>query len=77
MRKSVGQRGLFGYAALVAAACALFVVGVEQPTLTRKFGAQYEAYRRAVPAWWPRLHPWRPEEGEGEPPRPQSGPPVG
>jgi hypothetical protein len=20
--------------------------------------AKYEAYRRAVPAWWPRRHPW-------------------
>jgi hypothetical protein len=21
---------------------------------------KYEAYRRAVPAWWPRRHPWQP-----------------
>jgi protein-S-isoprenylcysteine O-methyltransferase Ste14 len=32
------------------------------PTLTRRFGADYEAYRRAVPAWWPRLRPWEPGE---------------
>ena len=24
------------------------------------FGAEYEAYRRAVPGWWPRRHAWRP-----------------
>ena len=26
----------------------------EEPTLARRFGADYEAYRRAVPGWWPR-----------------------
>ena len=26
----------------------------------RRFGAEYDAYRRAVPAWLPRLRPWRP-----------------
>jgi hypothetical protein len=31
----------------------------EEPTLCRQFGAQYDAYRSAVPGWWPRLHPWR------------------
>ncbi len=25
----------------------------------RRFGAEYESYRRAVPAWWPRLCSWR------------------
>jgi hypothetical protein len=24
---------------------------------------KYEAYRRAVPAWWPRRHPWQPDQG--------------
>jgi len=64
---------LFPYAALVLAAMAAFVLGYEQPTLRRRFGASYEAYRRAVPAWWPRLRPWRPEDGDrqdGGPGRP-------
>ncbi len=30
----------------------------EEPVLARKFGAEYRAYRRAVPAWIPRLQPW-------------------
>ena len=51
---------LVPYAAVVALAFVLFVLGYEQPTLQRQFGPQYEAYRRAVPAWWPRRHPWRP-----------------
>jgi hypothetical protein len=27
-------------------------------TLARQFGEQYQAYRRAVPAWRPRARPW-------------------
>jgi protein-S-isoprenylcysteine O-methyltransferase Ste14 len=53
---------LIGYAALVAAAFAAFVLGHEQPALARTFGEQCATYRRAVPAWWPRLTPWRPGE---------------
>jgi protein-S-isoprenylcysteine O-methyltransferase Ste14 len=37
-----------------------FVHWYEEPTLARKFGAQYEEYRRAVPGWIPRLTPWKP-----------------
>lgn len=42
------------YAAAVGAAVAAFVRLYEEPTLARRYGAQYEAYRRDVPAWWPR-----------------------
>ena len=56
----LGQAVLLGYALPVAAAVAAFVHAYEQPTLSRRFGAEYEAYRRHVPAWWPRLRPWRP-----------------
>jgi protein-S-isoprenylcysteine O-methyltransferase Ste14 len=44
----------------VLAVMAAFVRGYEEPALRRRYGAQYEAYRRAVPGWWPRLRPWRP-----------------
>jgi protein-S-isoprenylcysteine O-methyltransferase Ste14 len=47
----LGQLVLVPYAALFAAAVAPFVYGYEQPTLTRRFGSEYEAYRAAVPAW--------------------------
>ncbi|MFI5896191.1 methyltransferase family protein [Actinoplanes sp. NPDC051513] len=53
---------LLGYAALVTAAMVAFVLGYEQPVLTSKFGDEYTTYRRAVPGWWPRLTPWRPEQ---------------
>jgi protein-S-isoprenylcysteine O-methyltransferase Ste14 len=50
---------LLGYAAGVAVAFVAFVSGYEQPTLARRYGAQYQAYRQAVPGWWPRLRPPR------------------
>lgn len=31
----------------------------EEPALRRRFGAEYDAYRAAVPAWLPRLRPRR------------------
>jgi protein-S-isoprenylcysteine O-methyltransferase Ste14 len=58
---ALGQSGLLLYAAVVGGAMAAFASGYEEPALARQFGAQYEAYRRAVPAWWPRRHPWQPD----------------
>ena len=55
----LGRAVLVGYAAIVAAAFVAFVYGYEQPNLTRRYGAEYAAYRRAVPGWWPRLVPAR------------------
>jgi protein-S-isoprenylcysteine O-methyltransferase Ste14 len=62
----VGQAALLGrpalllYAALFMAAVATFVYVYEQPTLSARFGADYEEYKRNVRAWWPRLRPWNP-----------------
>ena len=53
------QPAVLLYAAVVLAACVMFVVGYEQPALRRRFGSQYDDYQRAVPGWWPRLQPWR------------------
>src|SRR5262245_47681717 len=55
-----GQLSLVVYAAFFWAVTAAFVQWYEEPTLRRQFGAEYEAYRREVPAWWPRRTPWRP-----------------
>jgi len=55
----LGRPVLLGYAAVVAAAFVAFVYGYEQPALARRYGAQYQAYRQAVPGWWPRLRPAR------------------
>jgi protein-S-isoprenylcysteine O-methyltransferase Ste14 len=51
---------LVGYAAFFWIATASFVHLYEEPTLVRTYGDQYEEYRRNVPAWTPRLTPWKP-----------------
>ena len=56
----LGRPGLLAYAALFGATVWLFVHFYEEPALTRQFGLEYEAYRRAVPGWWPRRRPWAP-----------------
>jgi protein-S-isoprenylcysteine O-methyltransferase Ste14 len=64
----IGQALLFGnlwllaYAAASWAVPAAFVRFYEEPTLARTYGTEYEEYRRAVPAWLPRLRPWTPHQ---------------
>jgi protein-S-isoprenylcysteine O-methyltransferase Ste14 len=58
----LSRLGLLLYAAAAWLVAAAFVRWYEEPTLTLRFGTDYEAYRRAVPAWWPRLRPWEPGE---------------
>jgi protein-S-isoprenylcysteine O-methyltransferase Ste14 len=55
--------GLLEYAVVAWGIGAAAVRCYEEPVLSRKFGAEYRAYRRAVPAWIPRLQPWTPGEG--------------
>jgi protein-S-isoprenylcysteine O-methyltransferase Ste14 len=52
-----GSRGLAEYTAVAWCIGAAAVRFYEEPVLTRKFGAEYLAYRRAVPAWILRLRP--------------------
>jgi protein-S-isoprenylcysteine O-methyltransferase Ste14 len=54
----LGQPVLLVYAGAVWVGVAAFVRWYEEPALARRFGADYEAYRQAVPAWIPRLRPW-------------------
>jgi protein-S-isoprenylcysteine O-methyltransferase Ste14 len=51
---------LFVYTAMFLFAFHLFVVYYEEPTLKRKFGADYEDYYRSVPRWIPRLKKQQP-----------------
>ena len=54
-----GGGGVLAVGPIVAppgAVCAMFKGG--RP-FARRYGAEYEAYRRAVPAWLPRLTPWQ------------------
>ena len=56
----LAQPALLWYAAIFAAAMVAFVYGYEQPTLSQRFGTEYDQYRHAVPGWWPRRRPWQP-----------------
>jgi protein-S-isoprenylcysteine O-methyltransferase Ste14 len=52
----LGQPVLLLYAFLLFGIVNAFVRLYEEPVLRRRYGEEYEAYKRAVPAWWPR---WR------------------
>ena len=56
----LGRPALLLYAAAFVAVTSAFARWYEEPALRQRFGAEYEAYRRAVPGWWPRRHPWHP-----------------
>jgi protein-S-isoprenylcysteine O-methyltransferase Ste14 len=50
-----GSPAVLAYAAALAVAFHLFVVLYEEPTLARRYGAEYEDFRARVPRWLPRL----------------------
>ncbi|KQR75586.1 isoprenylcysteine carboxyl methyltransferase [Arthrobacter sp. Leaf337] len=60
----LGQPKLLVALAVGAVPVVAFVRLYEEPVLARKFGAEYEEYRRNVPRWLPRLTPWRPQGPE-------------
>lgn len=68
----LGQTVLFASLALLEYTAAAFCIGAtvvhfyEQPTLARRFGEDYSAYKASVRAWAPRLHPWRRCSHEGD-----------
>ena len=53
----LGQPVLLLYATLFMAVVAAFAHLYEEPTLHERYGAEYDAYRESVPAWYPRLRP--------------------
>lgn len=56
-----GTRGMLEYTVIAWCVGALAARLYEEPRLVRRFGEEYETYRRAVPAWLPRLRPWTPD----------------
>jgi protein-S-isoprenylcysteine O-methyltransferase Ste14 len=56
-----GQAWLFhslaiaAYLAFMVSAAHLFVLYYEEPTLRKRYGAQYEQYRGSVPRWFPKI----------------------
>jgi protein-S-isoprenylcysteine O-methyltransferase Ste14 len=55
-----GRPWLLAYAGAFWGVTAAFVRLYEEPTLSARYGEEYAAYRRGVPAWLPRLRPWSP-----------------
>lgn len=49
---------LFAWFALFCTIVVIAIPTIEEPHLVRRFGGQYEAYRRHVPRWIPRVTPW-------------------
>jgi protein-S-isoprenylcysteine O-methyltransferase Ste14 len=61
---------LFGWFAI---ANAIYIPLVEEPRLVRRFGADYERYRRTVPRWIPRRTAWSQGPDRGGPENPING----
>jgi protein-S-isoprenylcysteine O-methyltransferase Ste14 len=55
-----GTRQLWMWAALFLLINHVYFVLSEERGLARRFGAEYDEYRRNVPRWIPRLTAWRP-----------------
>jgi protein-S-isoprenylcysteine O-methyltransferase Ste14 len=51
----LGRLSLVWYALVLWALMAAFARWYEEPALRAKFGDEYEAYRRRVPGWIPKL----------------------
>ena len=57
----LGSRGVLAWAGIFFAINGVWFRLVEEAGLVRRFGAEYEQYRRNVPRWVPRRTPWPPE----------------
>lgn len=56
----LGSGRVLAYGAVAWLVMHVFVRLYEEPKLAGRYGTSYEAYRRHVRRWWPRLRPWRP-----------------
>ena len=70
----LGSTTLALYGAVALACMVAFVRLYEEPALRRRYGAEYDAYCRTVPRWWPRLT-WPSSRDHGS--QPPAPPPSG
>lgn len=61
----LAQPWLFGWFALFCTLTAIAIPVFEEPHLVKRFGADYEDYRRHVPRWIPQLRAWEPQHVPG------------
>lgn len=65
----LGESVLFGsvvvfvWFAIIVVVNTLYFKLSEEPGLVKRFGSEYEEYRRHVPMWLPRFTPWRDAAG--------------
>jgi protein-S-isoprenylcysteine O-methyltransferase Ste14 len=59
---SFASLALAGWLCAFAVANMLYIPLVEENGLSRRFGEDYESYRRNVPRWFPRLSAWEPDD---------------
>lgn len=62
----LGRWILVTYAVVFGVVVWSFVHWYEEPTLREQFGADYEAYLRTVPKWWPRPLRWQRPSNSGQ-----------
>jgi protein-S-isoprenylcysteine O-methyltransferase Ste14 len=55
---------LFCWFVVFIIANTVYIPLAEEPGLVKRFGEEYEVYRRNVPRWVPRLRPWEGERQE-------------
>jgi protein-S-isoprenylcysteine O-methyltransferase Ste14 len=52
--------GILAWAIFVFILNHFYFIFSEEPGLARRFGEEYEVYKRNVPRWLPRMRPWKP-----------------
>lgn len=57
---ALASLALLIWSAIFISGNAVYMPLVEEPGLLKRFGADYEEYRRNVPRWLPRRRPWQP-----------------
>lgn len=58
----LGSLGVFIWAVVFFIANTLYFHYSEEKGLEERFGDEYKEYRQHVPMWFPRLHPWHPQQ---------------
>jgi protein-S-isoprenylcysteine O-methyltransferase Ste14 len=53
------RRSMVIYWVGVATTIHFFVLVYEEPTLSKRYGADYAQFKKMVPRWLPRLRPWK------------------
>ena len=70
----LGAPGVLIWAVAFLAINWTYFVLSEEPGLERRFGADYRAYKSAVPRWLPRRTPWEGSDPLGSDPKGSEGP---